>query len=186
MSQDGTPHLQVDASAGPRIAKTTPKKHLTTPTKAKISVLYRYHSQSEIADIVMREDGIRISQSRISQIIRDKSSRRVGSCPEKPETRGRKKKTATNSSKVERAQQTNTYSNELTLNVTASTPNFVHFIGQWEYENFREAVAERQSNQPYISTYATSLGDTEKGNGSGLSTNPRMELSGFRHASTYR
>ena len=186
MSQDGSSQLHVGTISGPGVAKTLPKKHLTTPTKAKISVLYRYHSQSEIADIVMREDGIRISQSRISQIIRDKSSRRVGSCPEKPETRGRKKKTAKDSARVEKIQLTNAFSNGITLNVTASASDFGQLMSQWEYENLKNAVTERPSNQPGIPSCANSLGVATEGNGSGLNTTPKMGSPESRNASLYR
>ena len=70
----------------------TDRKYLQTPTKARIKTLYREHTQKEIKQILQQEDGVNISQKTICKIVNSDSIRRVGNCPEKPETRGRKRK----------------------------------------------------------------------------------------------
>lgn len=65
-------------------------RHLRTPHKTKIRTLYyTQHSQCEIVKILAEEDDIKISQSRISKIIREKSARRARNDPQKTDRRGR-------------------------------------------------------------------------------------------------
>ena len=68
------------------------KPHMTSPQRARVRTLAKTHSRAEIKKILWEEDKEDWNRSTISRIIKDTSSRRTGHCPEKPETRGRKRK----------------------------------------------------------------------------------------------
>ena len=125
-------------------AQIPTRKHLQTPTKARIQTLYRDRSQREIKQILKQEDNIDISQTTISRIVNDENPRRVGNCPEKPETRGRKRRfTEAQLDSVEHVLDTYDNVEQMSWKEIASASGIGDLTSKWEWQRVREGMARR-------------------------------------------
>ena len=120
-------------------------KHIGSPTKQKILTLHHHgHSQMQIRRILKAENTIDLSQPRISKIIQEKQTRIIKHNPDRPETRGRKRKfSEAELDQVEETLEEYADVRHMNWNEVASAAGLGNLMGDYEWATLQRALKRR-------------------------------------------